>query len=387
MKRPNYTQLFSVTILVLIIMSLNLQPAIAITRDSLSRSDEEAAIEAQIDAYIKLKYETMHTLVPQDFSSLVGDSREAKSFLQSEMEKRKIELYHARLNQLRYIQYDYSLSIQDIVFNPSLDRAVVKLIENHDIVFEISAPIVSSMRNLSHEIKLEKQQGKWRIVDDFYEDYLWQLLNTTQMTQEEMFQVIEQKSIERSNIEVSRPVKDYNPGNMILGSYNRVGAVTYAHSWAYNRNSAYYDFSVLGGDCTNFVSQAMYEGGGIPQTPSAGQVGGPGWYYVNINDRAAAWTDVNSLYDFLINGHFWDGGPEGLVKPSESYMYEGDIIQYNWDGGSVWDHSVIVVQPIQLTPPYPIWYPLVAGHSPDVDYYPFSSFDYNNVRFLHITGY
>jgi len=85
MKRPNYTQLFSVTILVLIIMSLNLQPAIAITGDSLSRPDKEAAIEAQIDAYIKLKYETMHTLVPQDFSSLVGDSREAKSFLQSEM--------------------------------------------------------------------------------------------------------------------------------------------------------------------------------------------------------------------------------------------------------------------------------------------------------------
>ena len=76
---------FSVTILVLIIMSLNLQPAIAITGDSLSRPDKEAAIEAQIDAYIKLKYETMHTLVPQDFSSLVGDSREAKSFLQSEM--------------------------------------------------------------------------------------------------------------------------------------------------------------------------------------------------------------------------------------------------------------------------------------------------------------
>jgi len=66
-----------------------------------------------------------------------------------------------------------------------------------------------------------------------------------------------------------------------------------------------------------FFRGVMYEGGGIPQTPSADQVGGPGWYYVNINDRAAAWTDVNSLYDFLINGHFWDGGPEGVVKSNE----------------------------------------------------------------------
>ena len=37
--------------------------------------------------------------------------------------------------------------------------------------------------------------------------------------------------------------------------YDRERAVAYAHQWAYSRNPAYYDFSVLGGDCTNFISQ------------------------------------------------------------------------------------------------------------------------------------
>lgn len=38
------------------------------------------------------------------------------------------------------------------------------------------------------------------------------------------------------------------------GPYDREQAVQYARMWAYDRNPAYYDFSNLGGDCTNFVS-------------------------------------------------------------------------------------------------------------------------------------
>lgn len=104
-----------------------------------------------------------------------------------------------------------------------------------------------------------------------------------------------------------------------------------------------------------------------------------------MNDRAAAWTNVINLYDFIINGHFWTGRPEGEEESTESYMYEGDTIEYEWGDGGSWDHSVRVVYSQQFSPTY--WYPYVAGHSDDVDNYPFSSYDYGDVRFLHITGY
>lgn len=42
--------------------------------------------------------------------------------------------------------------------------------------------------------------------------------------------------------------------------YDRPQAVAYARKWAFGRNSQYYDFSGLGGDCTNFVSQCLYAG-------------------------------------------------------------------------------------------------------------------------------
>ena len=45
--------------------------------------------------------------------------------------------------------------------------------------------------------------------------------------------------------------------------YNRANAVAYAKKWAYGRNPKYYDFSDLGGDCTNFASQCIYAGSGV----------------------------------------------------------------------------------------------------------------------------
>lgn len=63
--------------------------------------------------------------------------------------------------------------------------------------------------------------------------------------------------------------------------YNRRAAVAYAHKWAYSRNPAFYDFSEIGGDCTNFASQCLYAGtgimtslrilGGITLTPQTGR--------------------------------------------------------------------------------------------------------------------
>ena len=46
---------------------------------------------------------------------------------------------------------------------------------------------------------------------------------------------------------------------MILLPYRRQQAVAYAHYWAYRRNPSYYDFEAIGGDCTNFVSQCIFE--------------------------------------------------------------------------------------------------------------------------------
>ena len=78
--------------------------------------------------------------------------------------------------------------------------------------------------------------------------------------------------------------------------YNRQWVVNYARVWAYSRNPRFYDFSDLGGDCTNFASQCIFAGAGVMiYTPEVG------WFYIDANDRSPSWTGVEFLYDFLVN--------------------------------------------------------------------------------------
>lgn len=42
--------------------------------------------------------------------------------------------------------------------------------------------------------------------------------------------------------------------------YDRNKAKAYAKKWAYLRNPEYYDYTYLGGDCTNFISQCIFQG-------------------------------------------------------------------------------------------------------------------------------
>ena len=67
--------------------------------------------------------------------------------------------------------------------------------------------------------------------------------------------------------------------------YNRNNTIEYAKKWAMNRNPAYYDFDGVGGDCTNFASQCLFAGCDVMNYTKD-----TGWYYINSDDRAAAWS-------------------------------------------------------------------------------------------------
>lgn len=151
--------------------------------------------------------------------------------------------------------------------------------------------------------------------------------------------------------------------------YNREAAVAYARRWAMDRNPKYYDFSAIGGDCTNYASQCIYAGSGMMNfTPIMG------WYYRSSTDRTASWSGVEYLYQFLVKNK--SVGPYGhLVTMSEAEP--GDIVQLGTVGGGFYHSPVIVaVEPVLL----------VAAHSFDVIDKPLNSYYYDVARFIHIDG-
>ena len=162
---------------------------------------------------------------------------------------------------------------------------------------------------------------------------------------------------------------------MELFPYDRAAAVRYAHRWAFARNPRYYDYEWIGGDCTNFASQCLYAGSRVMDyTPTFG------WYYVDANDKAPAWTGVPYLYNYLTRTHITPGPAARDAAIGD--LLPGDVVQLSFDGAR-WAHTPVVVA---VGSPRSLDNVLVAAHSEDADDRPLSDYDYADIRFLHIFG-
>ena len=165
---------------------------------------------------------------------------------------------------------------------------------------------------------------------------------------------------------------------LITKPYNRERAVEYARRWALDRNPLFIDFTGIGGNCTNFISQAVLAGScTMNYTPDFG------WYYISAEDRAPAWSSVEYFFDFMTgvpNFASQNGGvgPFARVVPRDQAQL-GDVIQYANSRGD-WYHTVMIsgFDGEEI---------LVCAQSDDALDRPLSS--YTNAveyRFLHIEG-
>lgn len=157
---------------------------------------------------------------------------------------------------------------------------------------------------------------------------------------------------------------------LVVRDYDRAHALAYAGRWALGRNPLYFDYTGIGGNCTNFVSQCLYAGScTMNYTPLYG------WYYLSPAERTASWTGVRYFYDFITGNR--GVGPFGR-EVEEAALLPGDIIQLGREEGGYY-HSLLLVarQEGEL---------LVAGQSDDALNRPLSTYAYDYARFLHIDG-
>lgn len=156
--------------------------------------------------------------------------------------------------------------------------------------------------------------------------------------------------------------------------YRREKAVEYAHKWAYRRNPSYYNFDPVGGDCTSFASQCIYQGCQMMNYEKQN-----GWYYTNGNDKAPSWSGVPYLYQFLTTNQ--KVGPYGREVEKEQIQI-GDIAQLSFDGEN-YTHTLNI---IEVTEPKSLQNILVATHTFDSDYRKISSYSFEKIRWIHIQG-
>ena len=159
-------------------------------------------------------------------------------------------------------------------------------------------------------------------------------------------------------------------------NYDRRAVVRYAHRWAYGRNPAFYDYEEVGGDCTNFASQCVFAGSGVMNfTPDLG------WYYIDANQKAPAWTGVEYFWNFMTRREI-SQGPVG-VPCQLADLRPGDLVQLSFNGEE-FQHTPVVVA--VRRPVLSLNDVLIAAHSYDADNRPLSTYTFQDIRFLHILG-
>lgn len=157
---------------------------------------------------------------------------------------------------------------------------------------------------------------------------------------------------------------------MIEIKYDRLLALNYATTYALKRNPLFYDFSKIGGDCTNFASQCLYAGAKtMNYTPISG------WYYNSPSDRTASWTGVEYFNKFITTnksiGPFGENVTVDKIQPADFIQLKNDNEPY---------HHTLIVMNITKENIY------VSAHSNDAYNIPLSSYQYSSLRCIHING-
>lgn len=159
---------------------------------------------------------------------------------------------------------------------------------------------------------------------------------------------------------------------MRIKEYDRKSAIEYAKKWAYLRNPKYYNFDPVGGDCTSFASQCIYEGSKVMNYDKQ-----KGWYYINGNNKSPSWTGVEFLYKFLVDNK--GIGPFGKIVDINDIEL-GDIAQISFDGKK-FAHSLVIIEIGNIPRLDNI---LIAAHTFDTLNKQISEYNYKKIRFIHI---
>ena len=164
-------------------------------------------------------------------------------------------------------------------------------------------------------------------------------------------------------------------------TYDREAAVAYAKKWALGRNPAYKDYELLGGDCTNYISQSLHAGG-IPFDHNGEEY--KKWYWYSDGNRTPSWTSAELLHVYIMANNNQYSQNHGIYARPASYneLELGDLVQLIYNGNAY--HTMIVTD-IVLEGEYVLDY-LISQHTYNLLDYPLSM-KVGERRYIKILGY
>jgi hypothetical protein len=152
-----------------------------------------------------------------------------------------------------------------------------------------------------------------------------------------------------TSVGVGTPLPTPTATPVPTAGYSGSKAAAYANTYWNTYNPAYPSFANQGGDCTNFVSQALYAGG-IAMRPSPPYSGNASWFIASNGGQwsySIPWVNANDNNIFLVQhlpGVTQVASYVG-VQPGQivaTHASQGDVVLYDWNNDGIYDHEAII---------------------------------------------
>jgi len=157
-------------------------------------SEQQEEIKNVIQSYFEMRYQAFSFPQPDGFQlnkigNLVSLEPDARAFLDDELAKLALEIKYGELNGSRYVSYKYFLDFREFSFDTVSELVSVLVIEDNETTTKNSS-LASNMSGLKHVIILHKEQDEWKIISDYYNDFLWRTIRQKGETKDDMLHMI-----------------------------------------------------------------------------------------------------------------------------------------------------------------------------------------------------
>ncbi|HYG57018.1 MAG TPA: amidase domain-containing protein [Symbiobacteriaceae bacterium] len=243
---------------------------------------------------------------------------------------------------------DAGTTVTNLRVTLSGDTARVSLIARTRLTYLYDGSTAQNQMGIGswHWLELQQKDGGWKVAREFYLDALG----------DEWTEPYVPPDGSRPSIS-GNPAPEPEPA--ARGKFDRQGAVTYAETycgaaWGCGNNSDYNErfrsYRNLGGDCANFASQVLTQGGKLK----------PDWVWKHNKEGSTCWVNAQAFVRYLSNSgraRLLAKGSYAQVAPALGKLKPGDIIGYQ-EKGSITHVSVVTGADSSGTP-------VVAAHTAD----------------------
>ena len=359
--------------------------------------DIDKDIQNTIVKYMDSYFKSITTLKEIDMTNLFCDDAYEEAYINKTAISLLINSRKLERNKMTISNAKYDIVFDDI--NKRNGLITVKILENDYLHFDFMKGIESKAYGIENTFVLKEVGDTYKIkslrkVQDFYV-MITNEYKTGKSDKDAKKELDKMKEDYISDFkdEVS-DFKTYlnryeNKKDTITKTcdykYDRTKALSYAKKYVTNRNSEWSNFSEYGGNCQNFASQVVYNGG-VPMDLQGDAI----WKFYgetlnetkNKSGRSPSWTGVTFFYDYAKANEGYGLCAEVDINPF--YAEAGDIGQVGYN--NIYKHTVVIIGNIKDNNGK-ITDLLINSNSLNLENYPLSGYVYPNKRVIKILGW